>query len=218
MFAIDKTWDLLDLERNNIQTKGDTTIPDYIASNPSLEDLYLADNKLNDDDAILIARALKQNTNLNDLRLGKNNITTIGKEALSKAVYDPTSLNSMSNCNHKCQIQLDGVFGKDLPSWCENSGSRDPKTTRSMKIYHLLSERNIEGSNVRHLNAEFEDEDEDSLKLVPYVLAVIQHYHDATQKTGDFVKSVSIKPLSIMYEIVRGWKMPELYENGISKY
>ena len=64
---------------------------------------------------------------------------------------------------------------------------------------------------------EFGDEDEGTLALVPRVLDSVNHYavttmqqdvHDVSKHPGNFVP-----PLSIMYEILRGWKMPELYEN-----
>ena len=202
IFASDRTWGELDLEGNNIQTKGDTAIPNYIASNPPLKNLYLARNKLNDNDAILIARALKGNTNLKQLRLYDNNITHIGKEALSKAVYDPTSLNSMSDCNHTCIVHDEGM--NKVPLGCGNDNRKFPSSIskRGAKIYQLLSKRNKEGSNVRHLNLEFDEDD--SLKLAPKVLECVHCYPKASKFT--------VHPLSIMYEIVRGWKMPELYE------
>jgi len=205
LFASDKTWDLLDLERNNIITEGNTTIPDYISSNRPLKYLYLAHNNLNDDDIILIAKALKGNTNLECLRLQNNNITNIGHNALAKAVYDPTSLNSISDCNHICHIPLDG--GMNIPIGCSNSKSdlTSPIERRRAKIYHLLSIRNREGSNVRHLNSEFDSdgEEDNSLKLVPKVLEAV-YKHSTVQGF--------IHPLSIIYEIMRGWKMPGLYE------
>ena len=34
------------------------------------------------------------------------------------------------------------------------------------------------------------------------------HVHDVSKHPGSFVP-----PLSIVYEILRGWKMPEVYEN-----
>jgi len=204
-------FECIDIERNNIHTMGGTAIPDYIARNPPLRTLLLSDNKLNDEDATFIARALKQNTNLKNIYLYGNDITNIGKEALSKAMYDPTSLNTVYDCNHTCQIVLDVIVRKDLPDWCRNAGYTDPKTIRCMKMHYILSLRHREGSNVQHLNTEF-DEDEDgddtslSLKIVPKVLeAVSKHskneHHDCRP------------PLSIMYEILRGWKMPELYGN-----
>jgi len=206
IFASNKHWVRIDLERNNIQTEGDTAIPDYIATNPPLENLYLSGNKLNDDDALLIARALKHNTNLKELVLDNNNITHIGKEALSKAVYDPTSLNSMSDCNHTCIIHVDGGMRNPLGCGNDNRMLSSSILKRGAKIYQLLSNRNKEGSNVRHLNSEFdgEDEEEDSLKLVPQVLECVHRYPRASKLTAH--------PLSIIYEVLRGWKMPELYE------
>jgi len=201
LFASDRTWEKLDLEGNNIRTRGGTEIPNYIASNPPLTHLYLTGNKLNDDDATLIARALKGNTNLKNLRIHNNTgITDIGNNALRVAIYDPTSLNSMSDCKHACIIHVDSDRGMN--------NSILISLGRGSKIYKLLSERNKEGSNVQHLNSEFEDGDEEndnSLKLVPHVLeCVYRYYHNASR--------INELPLSIMYEILRGWKMPELYE------
>jgi len=221
LFASDRTWDRLDLENNNIQTKGDTAIPDYIASNPPLQSLLLSGNKLNDNDAILIASSLKgNNTNLKSLHMQNNTgITDIGRNALIKAIYDPTSLNSMSDCNHACVIYIDGHM-KNVPRWGSNEGAGKPQIKRSTKIYQLLFERNKEGSNVQHLNAEFEDDEEDSLKLVPKVLervhlnydSMIQNAEDDDSNSEEEINPSPSYPLSIMFEVLRGWKMPELYE------
>ena len=58
-----------------------------------------------------------------------------------------------------------------------------------------------------HLNLEFgnEDEDDDSLKLVPRVLESVHRYSYVYRPN-------TAQPLSIMYEILRSWKIPELYE------
>ena len=141
-----------------------------------------------------------------------NDITNIGKEALSKAMYDPTSLNTVYDCNHTCQIVLDGFVRKDLPNWCRNAGGWNPKTIRCMKMHYILSLRHRERSNVQHLNTEFKDDDDedDSLKLVPNVLeAVYKNSHNRSSRCDPIL----IRPLTIMYEILRGWKMPELYGN-----
>jgi len=213
LLASGKSFECIDIERNNIHTMGGTEIPHYIATNPPLKTLLLSDNKLNDEDATFIARALKQNTNLKNIYLYGNDITNIGKEALSKAMYDPTSLNTVYDCNHTCQIVLDGIVRKDLPAWCRNAGYTDPKTIRCMKMHYILSLRHIEGSNVQHLNTEF-DEDKDgddtslSLKIVPKVLEAVSKH--SNHRYDDALR---VNPLSIMYEILRGWKMPELYGN-----
>jgi len=152
LLASGKIFELLDFERNDIQTwdRTEIPIPDYITSNPPLKYLYLSSNELNNDDAILISQALKQNTNLKELRLWNNNISDIGKEALSKATYDPTSLNSVSDSNHSCAIC-------DIGLLFDNSGTG----TRGRKMYHLLSARHKEGSNVRYLNLELKGEDDE---------------------------------------------------------
>ena len=201
----DKNFAEIDLERNNIRTGGDTATPDYLATNPPLKKLYLANNNLNDEDARLIARALKRNTNLEELWLDDDDITEVGVNALSNVVYDPTSLNTLEGCNHKCHIH-GLIWSDDIPFNFAIAGLRN----RARKIYHLLSVRNREGSNVYHFNLEFGDEDEndESLKLVPKVLESVNRYNSNGGST-DYVP-----PLSIAYEILRGWKMPELYELG----
>ena len=75
------------------------------------------------------------------------------------------------------------------------------------KMYHLLSVRNRDENNVHHFNLEFGDDDEndESLKLVPKVLESVHRY-------GQWECTDYMPPLSVVYEILRGWKMPELYE------
>lgn len=210
----DKSWKTIDLEQNNISTRCGTEIPDFIASNPPLEHLYLEGNKLNDDDATLIASAMNHNTNLQTLRLGDNVITDTGKNIISKAFYDTTSLNSMANCNNTCQTR--GI-ALSIPCWYTNCNDsyQNPKWLRAKKIYGLLSTRNEEGTNVQHLNVEFDD-DEDSLtlKLVPKVLdCIYRYYGESGRRLGILLpQSKYIPALSIIYEILGSWKMPELYE------
>ena len=201
LFTSGRSFVAIDLEGNDIRTGGGTEISDYLATNPPLEYLFLSRNQLNDKDALLIASALKKNTILQRLRLGGNDITDIGRKALLNAVYDTTNFNAVSDCNHQCDIQ--GIDLGDIPN-------NDRGPNRARKIYHLLSLRNREGSNVQHLNLEFDDED-DSLALVPNVLASVhQYYHGSMfERHSD---SDQVRPLSIMYEILRSWKMPQLYE------
>jgi hypothetical protein len=175
----------------------------------------LANNNLNDEDARLIARALKHNTNLEELWLGDNDFSEIlydngtrevGSNALCKAIYDPTSLNSVADCNHTCFIFGGASFGNNIPI-----NRYTPKQNRIRKIYHLLSVRNRDENNVHHFNLEFGDDDEndESLKLVPKVLECV-HRYAVSQSCGECIDY--LPPLSVVYEILRGWKMPELYE------
>ena len=54
----------IDLSNNNIDSTGAIKIAEYLESNPQIEELTLAHNRLNDDDAILISQALKRNKHL----------------------------------------------------------------------------------------------------------------------------------------------------------
>ena len=88
--------------------------------------------------------------------------------------YDSTSLNSVVDCNHACDIEdISNLLA--FSHFRENYLDTEPRVNKSCKIYHLLSKRNRDGNNVHHLNVEFGDED-DSLSLVPNVLASIQNY------------------------------------------
>ena len=64
---------------------------------------------------------------------------------------------------------------------------------------------------MHHLNLEFGDEndDEDSIKLVPKVLESVSHY--SREQEGN---TAWVPPPSIMFEVMRSWKMPELYERS----
>jgi len=167
LLSSNKSYKQIDFEDNNIHTKGRTEIPDYIAANPPLENLFLAKNQLNDNDIKQLVRALKTNTNLLRLRLDYNDGTKEGMDALIKSVYNPTSFNAVSDCNHTCHIDAGINFGT-IPY-----NSACPKKTRANKIYHLMSSRNKEGTNVKELNSEFDEKDESSMKLVPKVLECV---------------------------------------------
>ena len=177
----------------------------------------MSNNNLNDEDARLIARALKRNTNLKYLWLGDNDITEVGRSALCKAIYDPASLNSLSDCNQRCDIfglrpgEFGGISFGNIPM---NNDGYTLKQNRIRKIYYLLSVRNRDENNVHQFNLEFGDDDEndESLKLVPKVLECVQRY--GQRESTDYVRESTdyVPALSVVYEVLRGWKMPELYE------
>ena len=197
LFSSNKSFATIALQSNNIRTGGRTEISDFLATNPPLKRLVLTNNCLNGADATLIARALKQNTNLRRLNLGQNDLTDVGHDALRNAIFDSTSLNTVADSNHRCNI-----FGFELDNI--NDDEEESKANRGRKIYSLLSLRNREGTNVRHLDSEFDDE---SMKLVPKVLESVNSY-------AEYASAAAVHPLSVTYEILRSWKMPTMYENG----
>ena len=94
------------LDYNNISSSGAVKIAEYLKDNPPVQNLRLNNNNFTDDDATIFAQALKKNTNLRFLFLEGNRFAAEGIKSLIKAVYDPTSLNSISESNHKCLLYL----------------------------------------------------------------------------------------------------------------
>ncbi|EJK45278.1 hypothetical protein THAOC_36112, partial [Thalassiosira oceanica] len=81
----------------------------------------------------------------------------------------------------------------------------DPKQSRARKIFHLLSQRNKQGTNAHHLEAEMGG---DTLKVLPLALAAIQVYgQKAKGKLPDHSNLLGAAKLSIMYELVLSWNV-----------
>ena len=73
-------------------------------SNPPIKYLSLENNRLNDDDAVLISQALKRNTNLETINLCSNNLTSNihwCEGTTQFCVFDGSSLNAISESNCK---------------------------------------------------------------------------------------------------------------------
>lgn len=101
-------------------------------------------------------------------------------------------MNAVADSNHICAIQGVGIE----PSLINNS-SKTKQVNRDRKIYSLLSTRCHEGTNASYLEQEL---GEDGLKFAPRILGFISSYQ------------MHATPLAIMYDILRNWRMPELYE------
>ncbi|KAK1739037.1 leucine-rich repeat protein [Skeletonema marinoi] len=176
----------LDMCLNNITSGVSTLLSDFLATNPRLKELHLEHNNLNDSDAALIANALRSNTTLGSFQLYGNSFTDVGAESLRLALFDESSLNSVADSNHVCNIRLIGTLAL---RW--NNSSQDMGQKRGKKIYRLLSDRNETMSNVQH----FGDID---VKLLPNML-------DAVQKYSNDGGNDCVKAASIVYEMMRFW-------------
>ena len=62
--------------------------------------LRLYGNLLNDDDAVIISRALQENYKLFSLHIYWNNFTSVGVKALFSTFFDSSSLNAIADSNH----------------------------------------------------------------------------------------------------------------------
>jgi len=122
----------INLDSNMIRPMG-THLTHFLTTNPPLNELSLQDNLLDDDDARLIANALKHNTNLRKLHLDGNNITNVGCTAIGSVLFDRSSLNSAASSNHTCMVS-----GIELEG-CTNNKYDLPERNKHLKIYALLS-------------------------------------------------------------------------------
>ncbi|EJK47145.1 hypothetical protein THAOC_34160 [Thalassiosira oceanica] len=200
LITCERPFESLVYHRNGLS--GIDDVAAALATNPQLEALRITNNNLNNSDAELIAQSLKQNTNLQVLFLRGNNITSTGFEKIGTAIYDPSSLNGMESCNHTCYVdcfeQHDNCVGG-------NFRGMTSQQRRHRKLFTMLSTRQAEGSNARHLNAELGD-GAFATRLVPRVLECIGRW--SVNRSAD-----KPTPLSLYFEIMKSWNMPELYEH-----
>ncbi|EJK75031.1 hypothetical protein THAOC_03259, partial [Thalassiosira oceanica] len=201
------TYKVLNIGGNSLETNGRTDIPDLIAANPPLETLHLGGNKLNDDDAVLIAQSLGENTHLTYLNVVGNNIQERGMRALYEAVNNTSTFNALSDSNHSCCLQgLSDDFDLDTTN-LQGGSDAGLCDNRMIKIHELMMERYCDGDgNVPHLNTEMSGED--SVLLAPFLMESVVRRHDIFQKLFSGNNDCS---LGLLYELVREWKMAELF-------
>ena len=179
----------INLDNNNIDSLGAVKIAEYLESDPPIEGLCLAYNKLNDDDAILISQAMKRNTNLVTIHLHSNNITSIGVKALLTCAFDSSSLNAISESNHTLVGMY--IFSQRVNESLRGCIDRLLELDRTQKIVLALQDKE---SLLKYLTNV-------PVELIPEVLA----------KRGRIVDEYQHKHLNIVYSTMRWWNMPMLY-------
>ncbi|EJK76376.1 hypothetical protein THAOC_01864 [Thalassiosira oceanica] len=199
----------LHLGGNHIRTNGCSILPDYIASNPPLELLFLNVNHLVDDDLRMMSIALKTNDRLKELNLNRNDYTPIGTKWLEVAVrglrpvqtatgssfLDP-NFDSVFDCNHTCRINGTSV------SMLEDSNRSSPLENKMRKLCDLIDMHSLRGDLVNELQRSV---GRDLITLMPFLLQRIEAIHLRLQT------SPLSSPLSIFLGLLR--EMPELLEN-----
>ncbi|EJK61614.1 hypothetical protein THAOC_17865, partial [Thalassiosira oceanica] len=228
------TYKVLNFSDNSLRMNGRTDIPDLIAANAPLEELDLSHNRLNDDDAVLIAQSLGGNTNLKQINVRRNNIQERGMRALYEAVHDTSTLNALSDSNHSCHLvglsedfniypinedrdyaisddrDLNGLYTKGYTNRMLKLGLGlvfGSCTNRMLKIHRLMVERYRRGGGiVPHLNTEMGGGD--SILLLPFLMESVVRRHDAFRMRYDESSACS---LGLLYELVKDWKMAELF-------
>mmetsp|Transcript_15071 Transcript_15071/g.24522 ORF Transcript_15071/g.24522 Transcript_15071/m.24522 type:complete len:466 (+) Transcript_15071:305-1702(+) len=189
----------IDLSQNNIVTMGNTFLGNFLGTNSTLQLLALRGNNLIDFDAKSIARALATNNTLCYLDVRDNNLTDIGRGELLNAVFNSKSLNTVADSN--CGSE-----------WTAKFNTFHMRPNRRQKLYYVLSSRNNASSNIVQIG------DDLALGHIPTLLDSVQKYSEVDYNSGNgyYVqkKFDVVPPLSVVYEILRGWNMPVLYENA----
>ena len=193
---------VLSLAQNNLSNLGDTDMSSFLAANSRLERLDLSRNPLSRQDIIYIWDALKHNTNLRRLDI-EDMVVDLGN--LSFVIFDDSSMNAAYATNHYCKIETtDSSDSFHMFNRYDN-----PKLNMRKKIYYILSKRHQSRKNASCFDLEGID-----IKHLPNVLAILkpysQHYLEAGESTRK-QESIEVEPLSIVYEIMRSWRMPGLY-------
>ena len=105
---------IVDFSNCGIKTSGQSALFDIIKSHQKLDHLDLGNNKLDDDDAINLADALRYNKTLKNLFLHGNEFSLSGDDILKKVVYDDSSLNAVADSNHVCRIFGREFYNEDI--------------------------------------------------------------------------------------------------------
>ena len=117
--------------------------------------------------------------------------------------------------NHTCVVYGIGYDCGALTPHL-NKHNDEPQNNKRRKILRLFLERNKEGLNVHCLERELGDKE--TLKLVPHVMHSVQ-FHSQQGKLiyypGVTDSRLNTLILSCMHELMKGWKMPELYQRRL---
>ena len=210
------------LEYNNIGSNGAAVISDFLSGNPHTTSLRLVGNKINDCDINSLALALRTNSNLRYLDLRQNAFSDRGKSRIvSKACLDTSSLNSIVDSNHFCDLKVleeDTSITNNMNRMNligEGDFAMISRLARK-KILFLFSQGKGQRMDIRYFEAV-------PLTLVPFVLAFIQQPSDLLfgclcfrglkLSYDEFCLMTARWALGRIYHLMRNWKMPLLYQN-----
>ncbi|KAL7463658.1 hypothetical protein ACHAXS_004015 [Conticribra weissflogii] len=215
-------------------TSASEMILEYLGNNPSLKCLSLEQNRLCDDFAFQLARVLRKNSNLQRLFLRGNSIGEEGRLAVRNAQYNLSSLDTIiDESNHTCQVTFHVIPAKD--PFRNMNGSTSPEICKTLKINsYLMATETLVGRK----NGIMEDVPPE---VMPHALKRLQNtgqwdgirdaamgyaYHclrkeisgangHRTEADADYSRFLASRsPLALMYEVVRTWKLPLLFNNN----
>jgi len=182
------------LDGNHIGSYGAELISDSLATNPTIQKLFLRDNLLNDANAKKLSESLKTNTNLQVLSLAGNLITRDGMVCLLLLVCNINSLNAISDSNHNCLVKIDDGEYSFLSKYFNevNNTSIRPAYNRQVKIFKALMRNTQECS-----------EKDTPIEAMPRVLALLHN--------------TAFYKLDALFRFMKEWNMPLLYTSRLGK-
>eukprot|EP00956_Cyclotella_meneghiniana_P011712 scaffold16494_cov83-Cyclotella_meneghiniana.AAC.1 len=202
-----KTLETLFLYGNDLSNFGPTDMSDFLAANPALKKLSVDSNPINDQDVAYIADALNQNTSL---RLLSSIGVTPELDDLYSTIFNDSSMNAVHASNHYCYIRASLVSWNPFDIF---NRYKCPILNMRKKIFYLLSKRHRSWDNAYCFDSEGI-----GIKHLPNILALLKpysehghHLPEAYSLPNGGREDIEVEPLSIAYEIMRSWRMPELY-------
>jgi len=219
-------------------SEGITAISDFIRCNHPVVLIKMHRQKIKDSDISVLATSLKENTNLQMLDLRNCDVTEEGAKALLKSMFDPTSMDSIMECNHKCVPHTFNVTHQQFPnqiipydiyrsaiqiqrSLLEievlcingmiNENGVDISIQQKIRMKVILALSGVDGSlfDLSHFN-------DLPLQLMPRALELIQEHtiHRTRAVTvRRLPRQLEKDALSRIFHTLRGWELPLLFEN-----
>ena len=197
---------------------GITIMADFIRSNNPTQIIQLEHCELKDLDTSLLAAALKKNTYLKELDLRENDdITEAGDKHLLNAIFDPTSMDSIIECNHTIvpfTYDINVASAVDQRPLLEQelftiNADDDISTKQKIRRKVVLALCGVDGGvfDLSHLN-------DLPLQLVPRLLELVQEHSEARRQVVSSIPSQLEKDaLTRLFHTLRGWELPLLFEN-----
>jgi len=235
-----KTMKLLAICMEDLKSDSIDVLADFISSNHLLRSINLCDNNIKDSDAAQLATALKNNTNMHGLHLYDNDITEDGESCLRKVLFDPTSIDTIVQSNHRCRVYTynnddrdNSIIAHRPPLEKEILRINKEEYTIGQKIRKkivlALCGPNRELFDLAFLNGL-------PLQLMPRMLELIQEYGRTKTEAFRFMlpdgredevleaidryigpwpssKELEKDALSRLYHTLRGWELPSLFVN-----
>ena len=225
-----KKLECLGLDGNNLGSHHSADlITQFLAHNDVLKIIYLRNNQFGDDNVDIFARLLKNDVSeqLRVIDLGGNYFTQSGKKTIHNVLFSTNDLSTALESNHTTVVYFDEGEMKDRLGVINCRGTTSQNMHR--KLYSLLYASAHDCSKLSQLL------DDVPLGLMPEVLSYLLDYYPDDLPVGmrrhalesvrgcspseisdDDLEEVFSSPtvtFSIIFQVMRSWNLPQLYEH-----